>query len=160
MWLLTVALAACYAPNPPGGVPCGDPAQCPNGQECVTGECKLICPAGWDSRAFGCYIARTDQKTWQEARDKCIQLGGDLTVIDDDAERDDVLSILDQDVWVGATDTAKPGSWTTVKGGPAYIHWAPGQPDGGDQHCLYVNASDTLFHDRACTDLTRSVCEL
>ena len=37
--LATLLLAACYAPNTPGNVPCGKGEACPSGQRCVAGVC-------------------------------------------------------------------------------------------------------------------------
>ncbi|MGE0550833.1 MAG: hypothetical protein AB7O24_26880 [Kofleriaceae bacterium] len=36
---ITMAIAACYGPKPPQGVPCGADGSCPAGQACIAGVC-------------------------------------------------------------------------------------------------------------------------
>ncbi len=61
--------------------------------------------------------------------------------------------------WVGITDAANEGTWTTVEGTAAvFLPWTLGQPDGGGaENC--VRNEGTTFEDRGCADLRTYVCE-
>ena len=40
-------VAACYQPNPPAGAPCsGEGEECPFGQSCIRGTCRVVGPTG------------------------------------------------------------------------------------------------------------------
>ena len=59
--------------------------------ECLGGE-------GWTLNDGSCYLALTTgddtQLTWQQARDRCFAVGGDLVSINSEAERNFTITLV------------------------------------------------------------------
>ncbi|KAK7072481.1 hypothetical protein SK128_012779 [Halocaridina rubra] len=114
------------------------------------------------------YVHTGDVRTWHEAREYCRHLRGDL------AEPSGNLFSLRaylqgrQDTskgffWLGATDETNPGIWLWVSGAPVSMAgnvWAVGQPDGREQHCLYLDSSKQFkAGNLGCQNHTYFICE-
>jgi hypothetical protein len=94
-----------------------------------------------------CYWAHADAQTWTDARQTCINQGGQLVSILSATENTFVVSVAQfsqnyQDAWIGATDNKAgndatgPGIYHWVTGEPwGFTRWAPGQPDGFCDPC-------------------------
>lgn len=71
-----------------------------------------------------CYVFINTEKFWNEARDYCWWLGGELVHIHNMETMEFLKSILDSKelgwnkngVWIGASDDAKEGHWIWTTG--------------------------------------------
>lgn len=71
-----------------------------------------------------------ERVNWDEAKQKCEALGGQLVVINDAATWAFVKTLTQRQVWLGATDEAKEGVWRWVDGSPmVFTAWNDGEPD-------------------------------
>jgi hypothetical protein len=106
-------------------------------------------PAGAEPFGNQSYKFFGEQLEWKAARAKCESLGGNLVIIDSAEESKFVADLVAaaawQDAWIGITDEAQEGTWTTVTGQPlAFTNWFPGQPNNkgeGEHFALISNRS-------------------
>ncbi|MCB9568050.1 MAG: hypothetical protein H6710_12715 [Myxococcales bacterium] len=100
------------------------------------------------------YLICDDTEKWDTARSRCMKVGADLVVFNDDAEFDAIWGTLSKksgEFWVGASDRDKEGSYVWVDGSPLAVgdpHWAPGEP-----------ASDPPFTPLDCVALGGGVAQ-
>ena len=161
--------------------------RCGQGESCLESRCFPRPPEGCMARAFAnhAYLFCNTARTWRDARASCLAARMDLVVIDDNAENEFVRSIGNP-AWIGASDQANEGRFTTpVRGnaerldGPQvpFTKWANGEPNN-DRHCqdgrqlgdLCVGGdwvdedcgqlyADGLWNDARCAQTHRAVCE-
>ncbi len=78
--------------------------------------------------------------SWDSGRQACQAAGGDLVVINDQAEADFIAALSDDRyMFLGATDRDEEGSWKWVDGTPwGFTNWLQGQPNdyGGTEDFL------------------------
>ncbi|MCK5941348.1 MAG: hypothetical protein KAI24_05200 [Planctomycetes bacterium] len=89
-------------------------------------------PAQWITNpANGSQYRLLPATTWHQAQATAQSLGAHLAVIDDAAENQWIVNnLLLLPSFIGGTDAALEGTWTTPSGAPlAYTNWAPNQPD-------------------------------
>ena len=103
------------------------------------------------------------------ARAECQGLGGDLVVIEDEAERDwldtavAARSTKVSRFWIGLSDAAVEGDYVWVDGSAlSYAPWAVMQPGGGAlENCIAQHGADERgWHDWPCGSRQGFVCEL
>lgn len=77
-----------------------------------------------------------EESTWTDARAAAVNLGGQLTTIDDQAENDWIFQAFgawggqSRDLWIGLEDIMVEGNHVWASGDPViYTNWAFGQPD-------------------------------
>ena len=66
---------------------------------------EMVCPSNYNDLLSGsdyCYRIVTNQETWETAKGKCQQDGGELACFSNQQERDDMADQCDQ-CWVGYT---------------------------------------------------------
>lgn len=113
-----------------------------------------------------CYVFINVEKFWDEARDYCLWLGGELVHIHDMETMDFLKSVLDSKelgwsnngVWIGASDNAKEGHWVWTTGEEvSWSYWAKGQPRTWPlaismEDCAQMRRSDGWrWHDYSCS---------
>ncbi|XP_036000718.1 C-type lectin domain family 4 member A-like [Fundulus heteroclitus] len=84
------------------------------------------CEAGWELHGGKCYKFSTRKSSWNESRDSCKDLGGDLVKIDSREEQmflfGRLSNFMEDDLkdmfWIGLTDSEKEGRWLWVDGSP------------------------------------------
>ena len=83
------------------------------------------------------YYASDTVKTWQEARDYCLEMNADLVKITSQEENDFVLALARRDapsveqVWIGFFwHTKSADFWWSDLSVPVYKNWAPHEPNG------------------------------
>lgn len=95
------------------------------------------------------YKVYPEWMTWQQARDRCLTLGGRLAVVRDRDTNDFLTGLVrdakKEEAWLGATDEVKEGKWVWVDGSAmVYTNWdtAVQQPDNKDgaEHYLILRA--------------------
>lgn len=100
---------------------------------------------------------------WADARTACMGFGGDLVIIDDQAEQDFLLGQpLDPVVFIGLSDEAVEGTFVWVDGtAPVFTAWGMGEPnnaiDGED--CGQLAVAAAVWNDIACATAGAFVCE-
>lgn len=102
--------------------------------------------------------------TFAEARATCMGFGGDLVVIDDQAEQDFLLAqpVAAGPNYIGLSDEATEGTFVWVDGSAlGFTAWNTGEPnnalDGED--CAQLAAPEGVWNDIACTTASAFVCE-
>lgn len=98
------------------------------------------------------YQVIIEDVTWEQARDKCVELGGHLATIKSDAELSNIIELVEQAgasfVWLGAY-RADDGQWYYVTGEDmTYGVWDTNEPsaydgDGTAENCLLMWNSKT-----------------
>ena len=103
----------------------------------------ISCPQGW--RAFDdyCYLASSQVLTWSQARDFCIEKGGELVKITSERENDFVLALARQrassvkEIWIGLRRNAGGFYWTD-NSFSKYTNWAPKEPNNDQEQCVHM----------------------
>jgi hypothetical protein len=131
---------------------------------CEAGKASgLRCPDGWtnlESTCFGFYSTSLD---WASARQRCVDLGGDLAYPANQAQQDLLWSMAGVSAWIGVDDRTSEGSWRTA-GGQAisYSSWCPGQSDDGGsaEDCGHLGfQSSGCWNDLLCTASIPYLCQ-
>ncbi|XP_038049692.1 uncharacterized protein LOC119723203 [Patiria miniata] len=138
------------------------------------------CPDGWEVQGQKCFRFLKESKNWQDSRDYCIGIGGDLVVLESQAETDylvEKMRAYDAHTFLGCRDVETDGHWvcegydpsTTYfdEGGSSSGHWTtenPFQTNGGtDENCMeiYHEHSWSVMNDVSCDTLDPLVsCQL
>ena len=71
--------------------------------------------------------------------------------------------LADEDVWLGATDTAVEGEWRWTAADNSlltYFNWDGSQPsDGAGENCVEIRGSERRWNDDVCSKLEKFVCQ-
>ncbi|XP_033628985.1 uncharacterized protein LOC117291426 [Asterias rubens] len=128
----------------------------------------IFCPDGFEPGHNDiCYKFGRQMATFEEARADCQRApGGDLAVIEDDAEKNYILNkTAGGDWWIGLNDRSKEGTfrWTDCSRLTAWqsTQWAAGQPDDptGTEDCVQFNSVGD-WNDQLCDQRMPYVCEI
>ncbi|KAM9750928.1 galactose-specific lectin nattectin-like [Menidia menidia] len=129
--------------------------------------CSLNCPPGWTQFGSRCFIFHYTSKTWIDAENHCLSIGGNLASIHS-AEENNFLSDLILRVtgrrhvtWIGGSDAVAEKTWLWSDGSQAdYFNWFKEQPNnyGGKEHCLEIYLGGTFWNDRPCDVKTHFLC--
>lgn len=102
--------------------------------------------------SLSCYRATDAVAGWFGARAACQAWGGDLVVIDSEAEDAFITERLDVEVWIGAHDRDFEGVFVWADGSPVlYTNWDVAQPDNfqGQENCAEKRVTG-FWNDRPC----------
>ena len=116
------------------------------------------CPDGWtnlESRCFRFYPTAFD---WETARQRCVDLGGDLAYPANQAQHDLLWRMAGVAAWIGVDDRTSEGSWRTPGGQSiSYSKWCTGEPNGVDnENCGHLGLqSSGCWNDSPCTGFNR-----
>jgi len=180
-------LAACFAPSPPEGDPCGSGDVCPSPLRCHVGVCTRADPtpdastdgtpvdmsdAALDAPAGTCpatYAAVTGQtssyrtvatpQTWSAAEQDCEDdgVGTHLAVVGDAAEDAAVDALTGASIWFGLTDRKVEGTPRWVTGMTPTYTNYGGAGNTAAYDCAGIYQGKWAWGD--CTTLIRYVCE-
>ncbi|XP_066578177.1 C-type lectin domain family 4 member C [Amia ocellicauda] len=161
------------------------PPDCPD-QKCPVKNCPVKkCPVQdlkqylkkWVPFQNNYYHFSPDVMTWQESREKCMSLGGDLVIVNSKEEQDFLnrmawsLTGSDQ-YWIGLTDAWIEGEWRWVDNTPLRTNlqfwtsypddWKASNPLGEDCIVIYPDKrlSSNSWCDVSCLYKQRGICEL
>ncbi|XP_015121492.1 hemolymph lipopolysaccharide-binding protein [Diachasma alloeum] len=130
-------------------------------------------PEGYTAtEGIGAHKYHKTKKTWNDARNTCIDEGGHLAVITSDAEEKLILNMVNavkyDDTWLGVHDLFAFRDWVTVQGvrlnATGYARWSPRispNPDnyGGNQRCVRLLNSGGM-DDIQCSSYISFVCKI
>ncbi|KAK3590352.1 hypothetical protein CHS0354_029576 [Potamilus streckersoni] len=116
-----------------------------------------------------CYRFYYNCLSWSEARQVCLEDGGDLISLNDrnfiffkDLIRSKAAAC--EGVWVGTTDIYTEGNWNWLNGGKvSSIFWQPKQPNNyeGNEHCGGLSMqSKYLLNDFTCSRKLSFLCQI
>lgn len=136
-------------------------------------NCTLECGSGTGAKvgfvnaaAGSCILGFQVWRTWTDAQNQCVALGGRLISITSATENtlaNSACSRVGGQCHIGLTDEGHEGTWTWV-GGEAlsYTNWYTGEPNGlAVENCarLYTPYAGT-WQDIACTTAQYYLCEV
>ncbi|XP_066565581.1 C-type lectin domain family 4 member D [Amia ocellicauda] len=122
------------------------------------------CPLTWELFEGHCYLVSGEIVPWQNAQDRCVELGSHLVVINSELEQDFVASLKPRtNRWIGLSDRETEGNMIWVDSSP-YSHkrsfWYTEQPD--DWHsmedCVHLR-EDSMWNDITCNCRLYYICE-
>ncbi|ELU09708.1 hypothetical protein CAPTEDRAFT_105205, partial [Capitella teleta] len=114
-----------------------------------------------------CYLDNEGQLTWEDAREHCVSLGGNLaSVAGPDDQRfitELMLSSVRDTHWIGGNEIDRLSGWEWSDGSPfGYFFWKEGEPNdygGRPEWCIHTNQSNAKWYDQVCTDAKASICK-
>ncbi|KAL4219629.1 hypothetical protein ACF0H5_022201 [Mactra antiquata] len=129
----------------------------------------MSCPTTWIEYEDECYHFSYDQKSWSDAVEMCLLLGGGLVEIDDEDEQT-FLQKKTADIgrmyWIGLNDIDNEGQWTwnytdSALNETSYTNWRPKNPDNFTSldDCTLMFPSGQWV-DIVCTFVSYYICEL
>jgi len=114
------------------------------------------------------YAYCTFKRTYKDTRMECQKRGGDLAVIQDQAENDTLtaqvlmLSGVASRWFIGLDDLALEGTFVWVDDSPlGFSSWGPTEPNntGGLESCVVLYAGDGSWNDQQCATASEFICE-
>jgi hypothetical protein len=123
-----------------------------------------------------CYLVISSTETWATGRANCQAKGQgwDLASVRSRADTEFILPLLDEELWIGASDAEREGRWLWIVSGDAfwpevadagadagrveYTNWNAGEPnnvDGAD--CLRLLTTGK-WADLPCSDERGALC--
>ena len=124
------------------------------------------CPnKDWKMYKGSCYASPKNlYKTWADAEAFCkTETGAHLASIHSEDELKFVQSNFPQDLWLGASDIKKEGTFEWSDGSPwDFSAWRSGEPNeaNGNEDCLEGNWDDLKWNDRNCDHKRMFLCKL
>jgi len=105
--------------------------------------------------------------TWEVAQKTCVRDGGELAMLDTDAENTALFRNLGAkmavtDLWIGLSDEAIEGQFRWISGDPLETSlWRAGEPNdfGSGEDCAAWSAADGQWNDLPCITRRQSLCE-
>jgi hypothetical protein len=137
---------------------------CPAGTfSAAVGATISKCPDGWTYLESTCFRFYSTALAWATARQRCVDLGGDLAYPANQAQHDLLWRMAGVAAWIGVDDSTSEGSWRTP-GGQAisYSKWCTGEPNGVDnENCGHLGLqSSGCWNDSPCTGFNRPyICQ-
>ncbi|KAM9398924.1 CD209 antigen-like protein C isoform 4-T5 [Salvelinus alpinus] len=122
------------------------------------------CQEGWRYFDSSLYFLSSEEKTWEESRQDCLERRADLVIINSIEEQTFVFN-LHMRAWIGLTDSVTEGTWKWVDGTALTTrYWGAGQPDNsGQEDCveIYYRQADPVqtWNDDKCTKYHNWICE-
>jgi len=108
-----------------------------------------------------------DSLTWNEAREKCLAMGGHLVTITNADEQTAVAALAHKGnragYWIGLSDAKTVGVYRWVTDEIyRYNHWCPGEPNntGGKEHYVELSSVNGLWNDNSDSAIDGYICEI
>ncbi|XP_070850804.1 C-type lectin 37Db-like isoform X2 [Drosophila suzukii] len=109
------------------------------------------------------YVERNHHQNWFSASKSCVEMGGQLAVIQDEQELRDLRRRITHDTsyWLDINDLVNEEqyvSWTTGKRAP-FLTWQSGEPNNAHdrEHC--VDLYKGVFYDDKCETRYYFICQ-
>ncbi|KAJ8030095.1 Macrophage mannose receptor 1 [Holothuria leucospilota] len=127
------------------------------------------CPSGWTKRVGfdDCYLViSSEKKTWDEAREACHELDGDLVSINEPGENEWILTHLSGVLsfyWIGLIDNTGSGNFVWSDGSaydPTTAYWGSTEPPSeGKRTCAIIDSLLGDWSDSDCSENENYICE-
>ncbi|CAI5679846.1 unnamed protein product [Oreochromis niloticus] len=118
----------------------------------------------WVSSSGSLYQVSSEQKSWEESKQNCLQKSAHLIIINSQEEQN-FVNQLKKHLWIGLTDSQTEGTWKWVDGTQVNTsYWNQGnkEPNGGSQqNCGEIdnyNSNDS-WNDAPCSKEKFWICE-
>ena len=105
--------------------------------------------------------------SWENARLKCIDMGGDLASIGNKTDQELVkISFASANPdwwwWVGYNDKETEGNFVWSDGTQtSVVGWETGEPNGGsNENCVFIRLGTMSFFDFTCENTLFFICKL
>ncbi len=121
-----------------------------------------VCGVTFEGRT---YLAIASNANWKEANAICRKMGGHLAYIETAEELTFLAKTFRANLWVGATDAHKQGSWRWGNRKPVTRNlWNEGEPSnlaGEHYAALFTNSKGHMLHDIALNNrsVVGFICE-
>merc|ERR1712183_86395 len=149
-------------------------AKCRRGT-CPKTKTSTGCQAGWSAFNGKCYKSFSEEKTWDEAEDQCVNEHANLVSLHSEEEHQFVVGLNGGFPWLGGRrDPGNRDNFVWSDGTPwDYSNWASGQPDGIRNEVLFNTVEDCahiwdvnqwntvngLWNDQPCSREKTFVCK-
>ncbi|XP_030840780.1 hyalin-like [Strongylocentrotus purpuratus] len=133
----------------------------------------------WKCSSTKCYHLATGERSWQEAKNLCTNMGLVTTATgekdpsllfndnDPDFEKIENLFSLSTKVWINCSDSANEGTLICDVDGTGSLHtaaqenWNNDEPSGGNQHdCVAVGLQSEKWENSMCNENYHTVCQV
>ncbi|RXM96178.1 Zinc transporter ZIP12 [Acipenser ruthenus] len=132
------------------------------------------CPDAWHAIGTSQYCYKyywnnvKNRKTWFEAREFCLAIGGDLLSIHSQAEKDSIYASVgffyNEAGWIGLNILDSTAGHVWSDGSPvSYENWGYGEPNNYNnvELCTEMSLSYPLsWNDRQCESYTNWICKI
>jgi hypothetical protein len=122
---------------------------------------QRLCPNGWTQLDSTCVRFYPTFLDWASARQRCVDLGGNLAYPANQTQQDLLWSMAGVQTWIGVDRSQ--GSWRTPEGQAiSYSKWCPGQPDSSSSgYCGLIGwESSGCWDDYACGQSRPYLCQM
>ncbi|KAI7811197.1 ladderlectin [Triplophysa rosa] len=136
-----------------------------NSEEPIMGR---KCPSGWQKFGSQCFKFFKEQKTWAEAEQHCIELGGNLASIHSQLTHNYLKSLVKREAgamtrtWIGGHDATQDFIWFWSDGSRfVYKDWHTGEPNNaeGAEKCLEMGyGEEQRWNDAPCSTKLFFLC--
>ncbi|XP_005465649.1 CD209 antigen [Oreochromis niloticus] len=120
------------------------------------------CRGNWVAFSDSLYQVSSEQKSWEESRQDCLQKGSNLMIINS-REEQNFVNQFKKYLWIGLTDSLTEGTWKWVDGTRMTTsYWNSGEPNGGrTENCGQIKAYDSQnsWNDETCSNKHFWICE-
>ncbi|ELT93106.1 hypothetical protein CAPTEDRAFT_77951, partial [Capitella teleta] len=127
------------------------------------------CETGWyyDRIGRNCYLDNEDELTWEDAREHCVSLGGDLASVagphDQSFMSELSWSSPSESHWIGGNEIDRSSGWKWSDDSPfGFFFWSKGEPNnygGRPEWCIHPSVyKDTKWNDDICNISLSSIC--
>ncbi|XP_064286007.1 C-type lectin domain family 2 member L-like [Passer domesticus] len=117
----------------------------------ATPQCVLGCPPGWVGYNGVCYYLSRDYSSWEQAEERCSELGASLAILKDEEEMGLLFRLRGNgDYWLGLRRRGER------------LHWGDGSsyssrvPVLGNSDCVYL--AEDKFRSEFCSNERPYVC--
>ncbi|KAJ1172762.1 hypothetical protein NDU88_004604 [Pleurodeles waltl] len=121
----------------------------------------VSCPSGWRWFRKACYFFSSTDRTWESAKQFCLNHGAHLVIINDQEEQTFLGKNLNNKVhWIGFSDSGKEGEWRWVDGSaPTFTFWKIGEPNNlVDEDCATL-CTTGKWNDLRCNSNCHWICK-
>ena len=122
------------------------------------------CPDDWISWNNFCYKRIEQLLTWNDAKQKCLEYGGNLASVVSAQENDFIFGLSKKKLtWIGGNDITNEGTWVWNDGTPwSYKNWKNGEPNdfGENEDCLDIGHHGNEWNDETCSKKYNAICKM
>ncbi|XP_049338780.1 macrophage mannose receptor 1-like isoform X3 [Astyanax mexicanus] len=124
------------------------------------------CKPGWVRYGYYCYLAGSETKSFDEAKQMCEKTGSYLADITNRIENAFLVSLIgarpEKHFWVGLSNQKDKHTfeWTNTKAKVSFTHFNAGMP-GGKQGCVAITTGMLagLWDVLSCTNAEKYICK-